>query len=73
MRATSVPIVELPPEKRTRIEGKFESFEGESPALAKIMQEVERMRDTVSRMGVVINRHHAVLLELCNAIENHGM
>ncbi|KAG1787337.1 uncharacterized protein HD556DRAFT_1312799 [Suillus plorans] len=46
MRATSVPIVELPPEKRTRIEGKFESFEGESPALAKIMQEVERMRDT---------------------------
>ncbi|KAG1848142.1 hypothetical protein C8R48DRAFT_677346 [Suillus tomentosus] len=43
MRATSVPIVELPPKKRTRIERKSESFEGES--LAKIMQEVVGLRD----------------------------
>ncbi|KAG1799429.1 uncharacterized protein HD556DRAFT_1458280 [Suillus plorans] len=41
MGATSVPIVELPPKKRTKVERKFESFEGELLAkMAAVMQEV---------------------------------
>ncbi|KAG1904884.1 uncharacterized protein F5891DRAFT_1184306 [Suillus fuscotomentosus] len=73
VRATSVPVVELqPPVKHRKIERKFELFEGES-ALAKVMQEVVEVREVVSRIEAVIDRQNTVLLEICNAIENHGM
>ncbi|KAG1785970.1 uncharacterized protein HD556DRAFT_1450171 [Suillus plorans] len=65
MRATSVPVVERqPPVKRRKI--------GRS-ALAKVMQEVVGLREAVSRIETVIGRQNGVILEICNAIENHGM
>lgn len=70
-RATSVPIIELPPEKRRKIGRNFELFEG--GLLAKVMQEVMGVREAMSRIEAIINRQNEVLHEICNAIENHGM
>ncbi|KAG1906198.1 uncharacterized protein F5891DRAFT_1182417 [Suillus fuscotomentosus] len=66
-RATSVPIIELPPEKRRKI-GIFEGG-----LVAKVMQEVVGVREAMSRIETIINRQNEVLHEICNAIENHGM
>ncbi|KAG1898640.1 uncharacterized protein F5891DRAFT_981787 [Suillus fuscotomentosus] len=66
-RATSVPIIKLPPEKRRKI-GIFEGG-----LVAKVMQEVVGVREAMSRIETIINRQNEVLHEICNAIENHGM
>ncbi|KAG1888012.1 uncharacterized protein F5891DRAFT_987922 [Suillus fuscotomentosus] len=66
-RATSVPIIELPPEKRRKIG----IFEGR--LVAKVMQEVVGVHEAMSRIETIINRQNEVLHEICNAIENHGM
>jgi hypothetical protein len=67
----SVPIIGLRPEKRRKVGGNL--MLGEEKLLAKVMQEVEGMREAVSRIEVIFTQQHTVLLEICNAIENHGM
>ncbi|KIK35592.1 hypothetical protein CY34DRAFT_16925 [Suillus luteus UH-Slu-Lm8-n1] len=71
IRATSVPVIGLPPEKRRKVGGNLVLCEGE--LLAKVMQEVEGVREAMSRIEVIFDRQRTVLLEICNAIENHGM
>lgn len=71
LRATTVPVVELPPKKRRKSGRKFEIFEGES--LSMFMREVVELQGAVSRIETAIIRQTTILLQLCNVIEDHGM
>lgn len=53
IRATSVPVIGLPPEKRRKIGRYFELFEGR--LLEKVMQEVVEVREAMSRIEAIIN------------------
>lgn len=71
MRATTVPVVELPPKKRRKSGRKIEIFEGES--LYMFMREVVELQGAVSRIETAIIRQSTILLQLRNAVEDHGM
>ncbi|KAG2120576.1 uncharacterized protein F5147DRAFT_647051 [Suillus discolor] len=53
IRATSVPIIELPSEKHRKIGRNFELSEG--GLLAKVMQEVVGVHEAMSRIEAIIN------------------
>jgi hypothetical protein len=70
-RATSLPIVELPPKKRRRIKGDFVLCE--EKLLERVTQEVAGVNEAMSKIEAIFNRQNSVLLEICNAIQNYGM
>ncbi|KAG1794745.1 hypothetical protein EV424DRAFT_1346291, partial [Suillus variegatus] len=70
-RATSLPIIELPPKKRRRIGRNFVLCEEE--LLEAVMQEVAGVHNAMSKIEAIFNRQNSVLLEICNTIGNHGI
>lgn len=70
-RATSVPIIELPLEKRRKTGRNYVLCEEE--LLAKALQEVAAVRKSMSKIEAIFNKQHSVLLELCIAFERRGM
>ncbi|KAG2045624.1 hypothetical protein BDR06DRAFT_978076 [Suillus hirtellus] len=70
-RATSVPIIELPLEKRRKTGRNYVLCEEE--LMAKVLQEVAAVCKSMSKIGAIFERQHSVLLELCIAFERHGI
>jgi len=60
-RTTPTPTIEVPPQKRRKLEGEFEDIEGSAQALEVLL-----------RLAEAIEKQTTVLLQICKAVENQA-
>jgi hypothetical protein len=66
VRAASVPVIELPPSKRTKLGRKSELFKGElTQSMAKVAQEIAVVREALGRIKENIDQQSIILLAIC--------
>ncbi|KAG2035447.1 hypothetical protein BDR03DRAFT_1012621 [Suillus americanus] len=66
VRAASVPVIELPPSKRTKLGRKSKLFKGElTQSIAKVAQEIVVVREALGRIKENIDQQSIILLAIC--------